>query len=280
MLFSLQNPKTFYEQIVTFISVVLKIRKQNWNMLFVVFQIHDDLEKEPEYSGSGFGPDDEDSSSSSSSHQRKKGKKMKWNIWYQRNFELRLTVCIFLIGNAGHKGSGGHKSTNSKNHSQESISDKTKKQPEKPIFTPDTNEEDDLDSGSGDKIDIDETDDEDRHIISPDEGDNDNDENNRQSGNKFDTNSGGEDGDDDLTTEIEEKILKIDDIPSKLKLFPLRLKNTLTQDKFAKRDKFAEKSKYENPKFIFAIKFIRFVFPHLICLCIICLQSIKKRKIM
>lgn len=28
------------------------------------FQIHDDLEKEPEYSGSGFGPDDEDSSSS------------------------------------------------------------------------------------------------------------------------------------------------------------------------------------------------------------------------
>lgn len=30
----------------------------------VSFQIHDDLEKEPEYSGSGFGPDDEDSSSS------------------------------------------------------------------------------------------------------------------------------------------------------------------------------------------------------------------------
>lgn len=29
----------------------------------VYFQIHDDLEKEPEYSGSGFGPDDEDSSS-------------------------------------------------------------------------------------------------------------------------------------------------------------------------------------------------------------------------
>lgn len=46
-------------------------------MLFVLFQIHDDLEKEPEYSGSGFGPDDEDSSSSSSSHQRKKGNEMK-----------------------------------------------------------------------------------------------------------------------------------------------------------------------------------------------------------
>lgn len=139
-------------------------------------------------------------------------------------FELRPTVCIFLIGNAGHKsitGSGGHKSTNSKNHSQESISDKTKKQPEKPIFSPDTSDEEDLDSGSGDKIDIDETDEEDGHIISPDEGDN---ENNRQSGNNFDTNSGGDNGEDDLTTEIEEKILKIDNIPSKLKLFPLRLK--------------------------------------------------------
>lgn len=82
--FSLKKPKEFYKQIVTFIFVFLKnsvnkskIRKQNENMLFVLFQIHDDLEKEPEYSGSGFGPDDEDSSSSSSSHQRKKGKQMK-----------------------------------------------------------------------------------------------------------------------------------------------------------------------------------------------------------
>lgn len=33
-------------------------------MYFLYFQIHDDLEKDHEYSGSGFGPDDEDSSSS------------------------------------------------------------------------------------------------------------------------------------------------------------------------------------------------------------------------
>lgn len=37
---------------------------QNIKHFLLYFQIHDDLEKEPEYSGSGFGPDDEDSSSS------------------------------------------------------------------------------------------------------------------------------------------------------------------------------------------------------------------------
>lgn len=190
---------------------------------------------------------------------------MKCLISKKCGLNLRLTVCIFVIGNAGHKstnsGSGGHKSTNSKNHSQESISDKTKKQPEKPIFTPDTSDEEDLDSGSGDKIDIDETDDEDKHIISPDEGDIDIEENNRQSGNKFETNSGGDDGEDDLTTEIDEKILKIDNIPSKLKLFPLRLKNTHShKTNLRSATNLAEKSKYENPKFIFAIQFYSFCF--------------------
>ncbi|XP_031630830.1 syndecan-like isoform X2 [Contarinia nasturtii] len=38
-------------------------------------EIHDDLEKEPEYSGSGFGPDDEDSSSSTTHHRKKGGYK-------------------------------------------------------------------------------------------------------------------------------------------------------------------------------------------------------------
>lgn len=40
--------------------------------LWWTLQIHDDLEKEPEYSGSGFGPDDEDSTSTT--HNRKNNK--------------------------------------------------------------------------------------------------------------------------------------------------------------------------------------------------------------
>lgn len=68
----------------------LKIQKPSvspisLNYSFYFFQIHDDLEKEPEYSGSGFGPDDEDSTSSTT-HQRKKG-----------SFDFHTLICSLDI---------------------------------------------------------------------------------------------------------------------------------------------------------------------------------------
>lgn len=149
-------------------------------------------------------------------------------------------------GNAGHKstnsGSGGHKS-NSKN-SQESILDiKPKKQPEKPLFSTDT-DDDDLESGSGDKND---TDEEDEHIPThgqnkdengdeDGDGDEDLDIDNTASGNKniIAPNSGDED---DLTTEIDEKIPKFDDISSKLKQFYFDCNQSICaiQNKFDKK---------------------------------------------
>lgn len=145
----------------------------------------------------------------------------------------------FYTGNAGHKstnsGSGGHKS-NSKN-SQESILDiKPKKQQEKPLFSTDTINED-LESGSGDGID---TDEEDGHIPTRGEdtdenGDGDGDLNidNTASGNKVAPNS----GEDDLTTEIDEKIPNIDDISSKLKQFYFDCNQSICaiQNKFGKK---------------------------------------------
>ncbi|XP_055316366.1 syndecan-like isoform X2 [Sitodiplosis mosellana] len=90
-------------------------------------EIHDDLEKEPEYSGSGFGPDDEDSSSSTPHRKKVNGGYKSTNA-----------------------GNGGYKATNSKN--KEPIPDnRNSKQPEKHLHFPTETNEDHLDTGSGDK---------------------------------------------------------------------------------------------------------------------------------
>lgn len=97
-----------------------------------VLQIHDDLEKEPEYSGSGFGPDDEDSSSST--HHNKP------------------------TSHHTNNNSGGRTLIN-------------RKQPSKPEPTVPHNtndDEDDLEIGSGDKLDTEDTEDDDDEGI--DEG--------------------------------------------------------------------------------------------------------------
>ncbi|XP_031630828.1 syndecan-like isoform X1 [Contarinia nasturtii] len=148
-------------------------------------EIHDDLEKEPEYSGSGFGPDDEDSSSSTTHHRKKGG--------YKSN-----------------TGNSGYKPINSKN--KESTPEiEINKQTEKPTFPIDTIDEDqEQGSGKGDDIDGDDTDEFDqKHRIVPDgEGEGENGGNNVliPSG-KPDLNNHGNpddgDGDDDLITEID-----------------------------------------------------------------------------
>lgn len=98
-------------------------------------QIHDDLEKEPEYSGSGFGPDDEDSTT----NQRNKPTSHHTN-----------------------SGNSGFKPTNSKTKIQEPTSTATNKH--HIHHKTHTDDDDEFETGSGDngdKIDDNEDDDDD-----------------------------------------------------------------------------------------------------------------------
>lgn len=90
----------------------------------VSFQIHDDLEKEPEYSGSGFGPDDEDSSSST--HHNKP------------------------TSHHSNTNSGGRTPNNRKQSGSSASSASSG-----PIVPHSTHDDDDFEIGSGDKIDTD-----------------------------------------------------------------------------------------------------------------------------